>query len=84
MDVEHLFDGQSLFFYFLGEIDSEVTVLTESLAEAYEAKVQFRQFTESVTAGCGPDCGTEQAAGCASTGCSSCSLSSGCAARQAT
>ena len=35
--------------------------LTAELAEAYEAKAQFRKFTETLTQGCGPDCGTERA-----------------------
>lgn len=63
MDVEHLFDGQSLYFYFLGEVSPEVERLTDELAGAYETKVQFQQFTETLTTGCGPDCGTEDAAG---------------------
>ena len=74
IDVEHLFDGQGLFFYFLGEVTLELENLTQQLAEAYETKVQFRQFTETLIEGCGPDCGTEAAAG--QGGCDSCS---GCA-----
>ena len=78
MDVEHLFDGQSLFFYFLGEVTPSLESLTEDLAEAYEAKVQFRRFTETLTEGCGPDCGTGDAGDCGSGSCSSCALSGGC------
>ena len=73
MDVELLFDGASLYFYFLGDVSPEVERLTDELAEAYEAKVQFRRFTEAVVEGCGPDCGTEAAAGCGD-GCSTCGL----------
>ena len=82
MDVEHLFDGHSLFFYFLGEVTPAVEQLTEELAETYETKVQFRQFTEALTTGCGPGCGTEDAegGGCGSRdeagGFSSCSVAS--------
>src|SRR5687767_8701227 len=36
VDVEHLFDGQGLFFYFLGNVPPEVETLTGRLAEAYE------------------------------------------------
>ena len=80
MDVEHLFDGQSLFFYFLGETPPGVEAVTSELAEAYEAKVQFRKFTETLTAGCGPACGTEDAegGGCGSGGCSTCSVATAC------
>src|SRR3954462_9550522 len=42
VDVEHLFDGQGLFFYFLGDVTPEMESYTTRLAEAYEAKVQFR------------------------------------------
>jgi cell fate regulator YaaT (PSP1 superfamily) len=78
MDVEHLFDGQSLFFYFLGEVTPLLESLTVELAAEYEAHVQFRRFTETLTAGCGPDCGTELSAGCGTGGCGSCALSGGC------
>ncbi len=79
MEVEHLFDGQTLLFYFLGEVSPEVERLTAQLAEAYEAKAQFRKFTETLTAGCGPGCGTAEAmgqGGCAS--CSGCAVSGAC------
>lgn len=86
VDVEHLFDGQSLFFYFLGESTPELDALTAELAELYEAQVQFRKFTETLTAGCGPHCGTEQAegGGCGSTsgGCSTCAVVGACGTKQ--
>lgn len=74
MDVEHLFDGQTLVFYFLGEQPPALQAVTTELAELYDAQVQFRAFAETLAHGCGPDCGTEAAAG---HGCSSCSA--GCA-----
>jgi cell fate regulator YaaT (PSP1 superfamily) len=77
VDVEHLFDGRSLIFYFLGEQPSALARVTEELAEAYDAQVQFRAFTEAVVAGCGPDCGTESAAGCGSCG-TGCAIASAC------
>jgi cell fate regulator YaaT (PSP1 superfamily) len=77
VDVEHLFDGRSLFFYFLGEVTPEVDALTRELAETYEATVQFRQFADALQRGCGPDCGTHEATGCGS-GCTSCAVASAC------
>ena len=47
LDVEHLFDGQSLYFYFLGEVTPELSALTAELAAAYETRVQFHQFGET-------------------------------------
>ena len=83
VDVEHLFDGQSLLFYFLGETTPELDALTSELAEVYEAQVQFRKFTETLTAGCGPGCGTEDAEnGCASGGCSTCAVVSACGSKR--
>ena len=79
VDVEHLFDGQGLFFYFLGEVTPELEAHTSQLAEAYETKVQFRQFTDTLIQGCGPGCGTEEAAGqggCEA--CSSCAVAGAC------
>ena len=74
MEVEHLFDGQSLIFYFLGEPTDEVEQLTAELAQAYDAQAQLSRFAETLTAGCGPGCGTDEAAG---HGCASCAA--GCA-----
>jgi PSP1 C-terminal conserved region len=83
VDVEHLFDGQGLFFYFLGEVTPELEAYTDRLADVYEAKVQFRKFTETLIEGCGPGCGTEEAkgnGGCES--CSSCAVASACGTRR--
>ena len=74
IDVEHLFDGRSLVFYFLGEITPELEAITGDLAELYDAQAKFREFAKVVEEGCGPGCGTEHAAG---GGCSSCAT--GCA-----
>jgi hypothetical protein len=85
VDVEHLFDGRSLYFYFLGEQPPELERLTEELAEVYDAEVQFRRFARTLADGCGPDCGTERAegGGCGDGGCASCSVSSACGVRHA-
>ncbi len=80
MDVEHLFDGRSLVFYFLGEMSPPLEALTDELAELYETQVQFRKFTEAVTEGCGPGCGTDAAAGC-KTCVTGCAVASACATR---
>ena len=71
MDVEHLFDGQTLVFYFLGETDATLAAIIDQLAETYDAQAQFRAFADAVATGCGPDCGTDAATGCGScsTGC---------------
>lgn len=80
VDVEHLLDGTSLFFYFLGESPPELDAITAELAELYDAKVQFQKFAETLTQGCGPGCGTEEAAGqgCESGGCSTCAVAKAC------
>lgn len=80
LDVEQLFDGKSLYFYFLGETPPEVASITDELAATYEATVQIRKFAETLTQGCGPGCGTAEAAagGCGSGGCSTCAVASAC------
>ena len=78
VDVEQLFDGSSIYFYFLGEVPPQVEELTQQLAEAYESQVQLRKFTETVLAGCGPLCGTEDASGGCGDLCSTCSVASAC------
>jgi hypothetical protein len=80
MDVEQLFDGRTLVFYFLGEMTGELEALTNELAELYESRVQFRQFADAVNEGCGPGCGTESAAGC-KTCVSSCAVAAACPTR---
>lgn len=80
MDVEPLFDGSSLFFYFLGDVSPAVEAVTEQLAAAYEAKAGLRQFADTLVTGCGPHCGTEQVAGgdCGTGGCATCSIAGAC------
>ena len=80
VDVEHLFDGESVFFYFLGDVDARLESLTQELGTEYERKVRFKKFAETLANGCGPDCGTG-ASGCASDGCSSCALAGGCGSK---
>lgn len=79
LDVEQLFDGNSIFFYFLGDTTEIPAIVTDRLAEVYESRVKFKQFTEAAIAGCGPDCGTESASGCSSkSGCSTCAAAGAC------
>jgi len=83
VDVEHLFDGEGLFFYFLGDPPQQAAEITSRLAETYEAAVEFRKFAETLAEGCGPGCGTEEAkgqGGCAS--CTSCAVASACGTRK--
>jgi len=79
VDVEHLFDGKGLFFYFLGDVPPEVEHLTQQLAETYETTIEFRQFAKTLEEGCGPGCGTEEAkgqGGCDN--CTSCAVAAAC------
>jgi len=84
VDVEHLFDGRSLFFYFLGEVTPEMEAVTVELAEVYDAAAEFRKFSEALTQGCGPGCGTGEAAG--QGGCTlcakACAVSGACGTRR--
>ena len=75
LDVEHLFDGQNLYFYFLGSVPPELEALTVELAEVYEAKARFRKFSETLVNGCGPDCGTADKS-CGS--CGNCAIAGAC------
>ena len=84
MDVEHLFDGAGLFFYFLGEVPAEAEHFTHQLADLYETTVEFRKFAETLAEGCGPGCGTEQAkgqGGCDN--CTSCAVAAACSTKKA-
>ena len=79
VDVEQLFDGQGLYFYFLGDPPQGALDVTRQLAETYEAAVEFRKFADTLAEGCGPGCGTDEAkgqGGCES--CTSCAVASAC------
>lgn len=81
VDVELLFDGQGLYFYFLGEADPRLDDLTGELAEEFETAVRFRQFTETVDKGCGPSCGTSEGSGCGSCAEGGCAIAGACSAK---
>jgi len=77
VDLELLFDGQTLIFYFLGALDETIERITAELAEVFETKVQFRRFTSNLLNGCGPDCGTGgEGGGCGD--CTSCAIATAC------
>jgi cell fate regulator YaaT (PSP1 superfamily) len=77
IDVEQLHDGENLFFYFLGEVDSSLEAVLEELADCYGKKIRFRQFAEKLASGCGPNCGTGESK-CSTGACSSCGMSGKC------
>jgi cell fate regulator YaaT (PSP1 superfamily) len=77
IDVEQLHDGENLFFYFLGEVDSSLETVLEELADCYGKKIRFRQFAEKLASGCGPNCGTGESK-CSTGACSSCGISGKC------
>jgi cell fate regulator YaaT (PSP1 superfamily) len=84
IDVEQLFDGETLLFYFLGETSPELDAITAELRETYSTAVEFRQFADTLEHGCGPGCGTEAAAGngCGTSGgCSTCAVVAACGAK---
>lgn len=85
VDIELLFDGQSLYFYFLGEVTPEVEAMTQVLAEEYEAKAGIGQFAKLLSEGCGPGCGTAEGNGCQTSGagCSGCAATGSCGSKSA-
>jgi hypothetical protein len=80
LDVEHLFDGRGLYFYFLGEVDAATEAISTELAAAYDAEARFGQFADTLEQGCGPGCGTAEAKnGCGTAGgCATCAVASAC------
>jgi hypothetical protein len=84
VDVEQLFDGRSLFFYFLGVPPPELEALTNQLAEVYDSAAQIRRFAETMTEGCGPGCGTAEASGSGCTTCAAgCAIAGACSTKKA-
>lgn len=75
VDVELLFDGRSLFFYFLGETNDRLEEALDELAQSFETVAQIRRFSDTLAEGCGPGCGTDQAQG---GGCTTCASGAGC------
>jgi hypothetical protein len=83
MEAEHLFDGRTLVFYFLGEPSAPLDAVVAELAEVYEAKAQVRRFADTLEYGCGPACGTTEAEGAGCGACDTgCAVASACATRR--
>lgn len=79
LDVDHLFDGRTLIFHFLGEVDQYVQQLTDRLVDAYEKQARLKHFAKLLADGCGPGCGTKEAGGCGTAGgCAVCVVASAC------
>ena len=81
VDVEHLFDGRSIYFYFLGDDGGGFDELAAELSETYESTVRFRQFARTLASGCGPDCGTVDKGCSTAGGCGSCGLKGSCSGK---
>ena len=80
LDVDQLFDGNTLVLHFLGPVDALGRQLTETIVAEYESQVQSIRLSELMTHGCGPDCGTEAGGGCGTVGgCASCAVAGACA-----
>jgi cell fate regulator YaaT (PSP1 superfamily) len=80
VDVETLFDGGAIYFYFLGDAPIASAALEQELGEEYAAQIRLTDFANLLEHGCGPACGTEEGAGCGASpgGCSSCGLATAC------
>lgn len=85
IDVETLFDGGAIYFYFLGDAPPEAAAIERELADQFAAEIRLADFANLLEHGCGPGCGTEEGAGCGTTqgGCSSCGLASACHTKMA-
>ncbi len=80
LDVDQLFDGNTLVLHFLGPVDALGRKLTDTIVAEYESQVQSIRLSELMTHGCGPDCGTEAGGGCGTAGgCASCAIAGACA-----
>ena len=77
IDIEQLFDGRRLFFYFLGEVPPEIEGSLNTLARRYDAVANVRQFAETLASGCGPGCGLASPGGSCDA-CNGCTLASAC------
>jgi len=80
LEVDPLFDGRTLLFFFLGPVGDEVQALTDELTAEYERNVRSKHFAKLLAEGCGPGCGTdEKAGGGCSGGCAVCVVAAACA-----
>ncbi|QDS95301.1 hypothetical protein FF011L_40940 [Roseimaritima multifibrata] len=77
LEVDPLFDGKTLIFFFLGPIDDTVQELSDRLTSEYEKKVHSKHFAKLLAEGCGPGCGSKEGSGC-SGGCAVCVAATAC------
>jgi len=77
IDAEYLLDGGTVVFYFLGPPSPGLESLLDHLAREFESQVRLQDFLQAAQQGCGPDCGSEKAAGCRSCA-ESCALAQMC------
>jgi cell fate regulator YaaT (PSP1 superfamily) len=77
IDAEILFDAKNIFFYFLGNPPQDLESMMQELGSQFEVEIRFAEFAEAVEIGCGPGCGTDEAAGCGDS-CSTCSVVQAC------
>ena len=81
-DVDQIFAGGTLVMHFLGDPDEQAETVTAKVVDQYESVVRSRHFANLLQAGCGPGCGTAEAAGCGEAGgCGQCGLAGSCASR---
>ncbi|MCM2374842.1 PSP1 domain-containing protein [Aporhodopirellula aestuarii] len=79
LDVDQLFDGNTLVLHFLGPVDALGREITDRIVAEYEAQVQTIRLAELMTHGCGPNCGTDEGGGCGTSGgCASCAVADAC------
>ncbi|GIX00785.1 MAG: hypothetical protein KatS3mg111_4117 [Pirellulaceae bacterium] len=80
IEVEPLLDGRTLYFHFLSDVPDAVQIELQKLTDIFEQQVAKSGLTQQLEVGCGPGCGTSDAAGCGTTsgGCAVCVRSSTC------
>tara|TARA_A100001391_G_scaffold205055_2_gene203248 strand:+ start:570 stop:1166 length:597 start_codon:yes stop_codon:yes gene_type:complete len=79
LDVDQLFDGNTLVLHFIGPVDALGRELTNTIVAEYESQVQSIRLSELMTEGCGPGCGTDAGGGCGTaTGCATCAVAGAC------
>lgn len=79
LDVDQLFDGNTLVLHFIGSVDALGRELTDTIVAKYESQVQSIRLSELMTQGCGPGCGSDAAGGCGTSGgCATCAIAGAC------
>ncbi len=79
LDVDQLFDGNTLVLHFLGPVDAIGRELTDAIVAEYESQVQSIRLSELMTQGCGPGCGSDAGGGCGTSGgCATCAVAGAC------